>query len=158
MTHDDRDDEPFDLFGGLFDAIRRAGAADGGRFTGSDRVGDGETSIEFDYTVRTGLGPASRSRKGHPSLGGSSPVSGRDDGADRPVRVDVVGDGRRVTAEIGDTDVTTADDARVAIDSSNLRITVDGDVVATAALGDGPWTVEDRSLNNGVLQVSVTPA
>lgn len=157
MTHD-RDDEPFDLLGELFDAIRRAAAADNGRVTDSDRVGDRETNIEFDYTVRTGLGPGSPSRKGHPSLRGSSPASRRTDAGDRPVRIDDDGNGRRVTAEIGDTDVTTADKVRVTIDSSKLHIAVDGDQVATAELGDGPWTVEDRSLNNGVLEVLVTPA
>lgn len=148
MTEDNTDRGwPFD---DLFEAIKAAARAEDGTARRSKTGKNGRVSI--DFTVRTGLGPGAPGRKGHPGLGERSPTSE----TECPVQVDTDGRDRRVTVDLVDTNPTPADISTTTT-GSQLRIKVDGAVVATTALGaDGPWSVEKTSLNNGVYQIWLT--
>lgn len=151
-----RDDESPSFLDGLFDALRQATETDD--TVKSDRVSGKRGRIEYGYTVKTGLGPGSAGRKGHPSFDASRRPSGPSKGSpERTPRVDRIGDDCRVIADISDTAATPASAVTVRIAADTLCIIADGDTVATAELpDDGPWTVQTTSVNNGVFQATVT--
>jgi hypothetical protein len=172
MNDDDRDGDMSDLLEAFFEAMRSA--AEEGDVSGHGRVGDGSTRIDFDYTVRTGMGPGADGRRGHPRFGGrrdadragvrnpAGPAgsAGHRDGesADRPVHVDTTGDGRTVTVDLMDSPVSDAADVTTAVEDGTLSVRHRSETVATAPLDDGPWAVADAAVNNGVLRVEIEDA
>lgn len=166
--NDDRDGDDLGPFEAIFEAIRRA--AERGDVSGHGRIGDGSTRIDFDYTVRTGMGPGADGRRGHPRFEGRRDADrasvrtpagpsdrSRDGSPDRPIHVDTTGTDRTVTVDLVDSPVEDADDVTVAVDAGTVSVRHGRETVATAPLdADGPWTVADVAVNNGVLRVEVS--
>lgn len=145
MDRDDSDPAgPFEALQEFVEALRRA--AEQGDASGSGSVGD-RARIDFDYSVRTGLGPASPARDGHPQFE-------RSDGPDLPARVAADGDERVVTVDLGDHTVRPAA-VSATVSDGHLRIAVDGETRSRVDVGDGPWQVERVTVNNGIVEARV---
>ena len=158
---DERDRTPFDDVFDLIEALREA--AESGDASRSGHVGDGDTRIDFSYSVNTGLGPGAPGRRGHPSLGGDretvavdpddrpddypTSVARGDDGSERVVAADLSGSG------------ATPEGVETSVAGDELVVSADGAVLCRIGLdGDGPWTVVEHSLRNGVFEARVIEA
>lgn len=153
MSSNPRRDDDTGLLGELLRAIRRAAESTDGEYhtTGQGR-GD---AFDYEVSVRTGLGPGAPGRKGHPAFQRSTEPAT----ADRPVRVETDGELRRVTVDLEDTDLTAVEDVQISLDGADLTVVVGGEPTARARLdGDGPWTVVESKLNNGVFEAVLKQA
>ncbi|WP_123537300.1 alpha-crystallin domain-containing protein [Halosimplex salinum] len=174
MTDNNRDENVFDLFEEFFEAMRRA--AEDGDPAERGQFGDGPTRIEFSCSVSSGLDPDAEGRRGRPRFEVDSDVSSRrnpggpagrrsdpskrrdaadEQAEDRPVRVDATDDGQAVTVDLVDSDVTDPSDVTVAVADDSLTVDREGATLATASLDDGSWTLDDVTVNNGVLRARV---
>jgi HSP20 family molecular chaperone IbpA len=167
MSNDD-DDDTFEGFGGLFgnleELLRRLGELDDEeleRLRDSGTLEGDNVRVDFDYDVRTGMGPASPSRGGHPMFDGAEGTGdgldvGAGEGATEEVAVTVfeTDGGCRVTADLAGSGVESLDELELSVLDGTLVVATDERTLAEAELPTGRRVV-DAQLRNGVLEATV---
>lgn len=167
MSKDD-DEDTFEGFGGLFgnleELLRRLGELDDEeleRLRDSGTLEGDNVRVDFDYDVRTGMGPASPSRGGHPMFDGAGGAGDGfevdpDEATTDEVAVTVfeTDEGCRVTADLAGSGVESLDELELSVLEGVLVIADDERTLAEAELPAGREVV-DAQLRNGVLEATV---
>lgn len=177
--HDER--EPTDESGGIFGIRIGAGLSaladileeldDEDETSGSGRSSDGRRTVDYRYSVETGLGDitssdASPSRRGRPRSEGDGPRRADDagprSGAPSTRSEEYLTTTRRENGDlvvVADLANVTEDDLSLGIDqrSNELVIGVGGTVVERIPLEWDDVEVDDATFNNQVLEVRLGP-
>jgi HSP20 family molecular chaperone IbpA len=158
-SDDDRSDEPSTTLGAglqaLSDLLAALGGGDETRARGpfdADRP-----SVEYRYSVRTGLDDGSAGDPDGPGLSRrpAGPRTKRRPTPAVPSSVDREGDETIVTVDLQGFD---PDDVSVGVVGRNLVVTADGREVGRFPVDLPPSRTTNARLNNGVLEVRIRPA
>lgn len=130
---------------------------------GSGELGEDDFTVEYGFDARTGLGPGSPSRRGHPRFGSSGGSGSR--GTDATDAADAADDdplvatreidgGTHVVADLQGRDVDP-DAVDASVVDGTLIVADDGATLLEAPVEDGDVVTESR-FHNGVLELRIT--
>lgn len=126
---------------------------------GTGELGEGDFTVEYGFDARTGLGPGSPSRRGHPRFGSSgesgSPSTDTGSAADDDplVATREVDGGTHVVADLQDQDVDP-DAVDASVVDGTLIVADDEGTLLEAPIEDGEAVTESR-FHNGVLELRI---